>query len=409
MKRILLLFAVTVGLIGFYKPANSNSNKLFWIKVTAKDKFARSVIVNTGASVEIVRDGFVVAVGGDAELNRLEKLGWVESYHEINDALDFPAEDQVYHNYSELVTELNNIHNEFPDITSLYSIGKSIEGRDILALRISSNLDKASQKPGIIFMGGHHAREHLSVETPLLLVKRLLSEYKNQNAMAMNIIEYRDLHIIPAVNPDGMEYDIAANKYKYWRKNRAKNNNGTYGVDLNRNYGYQWGTGGSSQDQGSDIYMGPKPFSEPETQAIKNYVEKNTNLSILLSFHTFSKLILYPWGHKYDAVTDAKDRAVFETMGRKMASWNGYEPQQASALYIASGDTCDWAYGEHKIFAFTFELDPANDGWGGAGFYPGAGIISEVIDKNYQPFLYLIGLADNPYRAIQKGPIGSSY
>lgn len=408
MKRILMLFVLTISLIGFYRPnANSNNNQLYWIKVTANDKFARSVIVNMGASVEIVRDGFVIAVGGDTELNKLQKMGWVEAYYQINSVMDFPKEDQIYHNYSELVQELQQIHQEFPDVTQLYSIGKSTEGRDILALRISSNQKGASQKPGIIFMGGHHAREHLSVETPLLLVKQLLNDYKNQNAMAMNVVEYRDVHVIPAVNPDGLEYDIATNDYKFWRKNRAKNSGGSYGVDLNRNYGFQWGTGGSSKDQSSDVYMGPKPFSEPETQAIKKYIEANTNISILLSFHTFSKLILYPWGHKYDPVTDMKDRQVYETMAKKMAQWNGYTPQQSSALYIASGDTCDWAYGEHKIFAFTFELDPENQGWGAGGFYPGSEIIPEVIQKNYQPFLYLIGLADNPYRAIQKG-IGAS-
>ncbi|MES2965251.1 MAG: M14 family zinc carboxypeptidase, partial [Bdellovibrionota bacterium] len=165
------------------------------------------------------------------------------------------------------------------------------------------------------------------------------------------------------------------------------------------NYGFGWGTGGSSKRGNDDTYMGPAPFSEPETKSIRDFVEKTTNATVLLSFHTFSELILYPWGGKYDPVADAKDHSVFETMAKQMATWNGYTPQQASDLYIASGDTVDWAYGEHKIFGFTFELDPSSI-WDG-GFYPGQKVIPGVFAKNWQACLYMIGLADNPYRAIE--------
>jgi carboxypeptidase T len=148
--------------------------------------------------------------------------------------------------------------------------------------------------------------------------------------------------------------------------------------------------------------MGPAPFSEPESKAVKDYVENQHNLTILLSFHTFSKLILYPWGHKYDGIEVERDRRVHETMAQRMAQWNGYEPQQASDLYIASGDTTDWSYGTQKLISFTFELDPANM-WGGGGFYPGDEIIDEVVAKNWNPFIYLLNYADNPYRVIDGG------
>jgi carboxypeptidase T len=88
-----------------------------------------------------------------------------------------------------------------------------------------------------------------------------------------------------------------------------------------------------------------------------------------------------------------------------MATWNGYTPEQSSALYIASGDTTDWSYGEHKIISFTFELDP-KDAWGTSGFYPGAAAIPQVQQKNLEPVLYLIEYSDNPYRVIDgDGPI----
>jgi carboxypeptidase T len=150
--------------------------------------------------------------------------------------------------------------------------------------------------------------------------------------------------------------------------------------------------------------MGTEPFSEPETQAIRNFVGSQENAKILLSFHTFSELILYPWGHTYEPITDAKDRSVFEKMAITMAKWNQYAPQSSSDLYIASGDTVDWAYGEHRIFAFTFELSPKSM-WNG-GFYPGAGIIDKVFQDNLQPCLYLMDMAGNPYQVLENEPTG---
>jgi carboxypeptidase T len=315
--------------------------------------------------------------------------------------LDFPNEDSKYHNYDELTAALTKLNEDYPDITELFVLGTSVEGREIHGIRVSGNLDQADTLPGIFFVGGHHAREHLSVDTPLRLITKLLAAYKAGDATVKGLVDSRDIHMVPALNVDGLEYDIADNRYKMWRKNRKRNPDGVYGVDLNRNYGFQWGTGGSSKSTSSDVYMGPAPFSEPESTAVKDYVEAQSNLTILLSFHTYSKLILYPWGHKYDGIEVDRDRRVHETMAARMAQWNGYTPQQASDLYIASGDTTDWAYGVHKIISFTFELDPSQ--WGGGGFYPGDEIIDEVVNKNYNPFLYLISYADNPYRVIDGG------
>jgi carboxypeptidase T len=226
---------------------------------------------------------------------------------------------------------------------------------------------------------------------------------RNQDLRAVRaLLESRDIWIVPMVNPDGVEWDIASNRYRNWRKNRRNNGNGTYGVDLNRNYGFRWGTGGSSRDPASDVYMGTEPFSEPETRVIRDFVRARSNAKTLLTFHTFSELILYPWGHTHQRLGNERDRAVFETMAQTMSQWNGYRPQSASDLYIASGDTVDWAYGELGIFAFTFELSPKSL-WDG-GFYPGAGVIDRVFEANIQPCLYLIEVADDPYRVLSKNP-----
>jgi carboxypeptidase T len=148
--------------------------------------------------------------------------------------------------------------------------------------------------------------------------------------------------------------------------------------------------------------MGTAPFSEPETQAIRDFVNSQPRMTTMLSLHTFSELVLYPWGYSNDAIGDKAgnkaDLPVFEKMARTMAGWNKYTPQQSSDLYIASGDTTDWAYGQHGIFAFTFELDPTNMFEG--GFYPSPTVTDAVFAKNLRPFLYLLEFADNPHRTL---------
>lgn len=379
----------------------------YWMKISAKDKFQRSLVANTGVSIETTREDFVVGIGSLEEKNELEALGLLEVSFPLTAEMDFPAKDAAFHNYAEMTDKLRALTTQHSQISQMSAIGKTGEGRDIWAVRISGDLAHADSLPAIAFMGGHHAREHLSIELPLYYIEYLLTEYANGNPRVQRLVNGRDIHIIPMVNPDGAEYDIASGSYKSWRKNRARNNDGTYGVDLNRNYSYGWGGGGASTNPNSETYRGPGAFSEPETQAIKKYVEDHQNITILLSFHTFSQLILYPWGHVYEGISNTRDKQVHEVMAQKMAEWNGYTPQQSSELYIASGDTTDWSYGEHKIISFTFELDPANSGWGSGGFYPGAQVIPEVQRKNLEPVLYLIDHSDNPYRVLDPagGPI----
>lgn len=388
--------------IGSVQSARSLDQNQYWMKLKALDKFERSVIADTGVAIESIQEGFVTAVGNFEEKRQLEGLGLVEVSFPLTDQMDFPARDSDYHDYRELTEKIQSWATAHPNLVSVVSIGRTIENREIWAVRIGSSPEGGPSKPAVLFMAGHHAREHLSVETPLRIFDDLIGRYAANDTRIRNLLDSREIHFIPAVNPDGLEYDIEGGRYKSWRKNRKRNSDGTWGVDLNRNYSYQWGTGGSSNRGSSDTFMGSHPFSEPETQAIRDYVEAHENISILLSFHTFSKLILYPWGHSYNPLTDARDRAVHETMARAMAQWNGYAPKQSSELYIASGDTTDWSYGEHRIISFTFELDPGSQ-FGTGGFYPGVGVIPEVVRKNTEPVLYLLDHADNPYRVLSVG------
>ncbi len=406
--KVISVLLLTLSSFAFAQEESDIQQK--FVQIEAKDKHQRSLIANEGVSIEAVRSDSVWAFATPEMIERMKSKGFkfigqfepsvARGGHQ--NMFGFPSDDARFHDYAELTAALTDLGTRHADVARVVSIGKSLEGRDIWAIHINSSAQDRergeSSRPGAIFMGNHHAREHLSAEVPLMLAQYLLANREQPAIRAA--IENRDIWIIPMVNPDGAEWDISSSRYKMWRKNRRNNGDGTYGVDLNRNYGFKWGTGGSSKDPSSDVFMGPAPFSEPETQVIKSFVSSHLNAKVLLSFHTFSELVLYPWGNSNDPIANSRDHSVFEKMARTMAGWNGYTPEQSSDLYIASGDTTDWAYGEHGIFAFTFELSPSSM-WEG-GFYPGAGVIDRVFNANIRPCLYMIDVADDPYRVLSK-------
>jgi carboxypeptidase T len=368
-----LLALILIALSAQAAPENSDLAQRF-IQVNAKTKEERTKVANAGMSIEFVRSdsswGFADArTIKDIEISGLKILGNFDQAvarggHTSADysTPGFPNKDARFHTFVQVGAELARMEKENPELAKVHVLGKSFEGRDILALQINTDQGSLSQghsnKPGMIYLGSHHAREHLSTEVPLMFADYLLKNKKDPTLSAL--LDGRDIWFVPLVNPDGSEFDISKDRDQSWRKNRRPNGDGTFGVDLNRNYGYRWGTGGSSTNTNSETYRGPSPFSEPETQVMKAFIEAHLNARILLTYHTFSELILYPWGHTYKGIDNSKDKAVFETMATTMAAWNHYKPEQSSGLYITSGDTTDWAYGEHGIFAFTFELSPSS-------------------------------------------------
>ena len=159
------------------------------------------------------------------------------------------------------------------------------------------------------------------------------------------------------LNPDGHEYSRTTNRL--WRKNRRDNGDGTFGVDINRNYGYMWGGLGSSGDTSSNVYRGPYTFSEPETQALRDLVSNN-EFGILLTYHSYGQLITIPWGYTNDP---APDESLFRMMAQEMSELiravYGSDYEVVQNTYIA-GDLKDWAYGTLGILPFCIELRPAS-------------------------------------------------
>ena len=401
---IILSFLFAVG-------ATNAAHAAEFISIGATTSEQRTQIINLGVSIEETYSDRVWALAEPKFIQKLQANGFKiltrasdEVFFRAEKFLgQFPKGDERFHTYDRMIAALQALHQANADTTELVSIGKSLEGRDLLAIHLNNNKASfnhgQSNKPGTLFMGNHHAREHLSAEVPLMLAEYLL---KNKaDPKIAKLLDTRDIWILPMVNPDGAEYDIGTKDYQMWRKNRRKNSDGSMGVDLNRNYDFSFGTAGASSDPEGETYHGPSAFSEPETLAIRNFVDSHANLKTLLSFHTYSELILYPWGYTNRSIDKKDDRKTFETMAKTMSKWNHYKPETSSALYLVSGETTDWAYGKHGIFGFTFELTPKS-AFGG-GFYPGAGVIDSTFQANLNPCLYLIDLSDDPHRAITQG------
>lgn len=286
------------------------------------------------------------------------------------------TKNSAYYTYTTMEATLKGWTKKYSSICTLESIGKSHEGRDIWALKISDNVQVNEPEPAVLFMGAHHAREWPSIEVPMATARKLLEEYET-NIEIKNLVDNREIWFVPMVNPDGIVYSME--KSRMWRKNRCPNANGSFGVDLNRNYGYEWGNVGASSSSSSDTYHGTGPFSEPESKAMRDFASRE-KFQASISYHTYSELILYPFGYGYNVPNP--DRKVFAKMASEMARFNGYTPKNSAELYPAMGDADDFFYGQLKMLAFTFELCST--------FIPAATEIKTVNELNVPAALYLI-------------------
>lgn len=362
----------------------------------------RAAVARTGAAIVAVDHGTVTVTASKSDLRKLRRAGFKVA--STARASDFPATDGAYHNYNEMAAETATVAAAYPALVSRFSIGTSYEGRQIWALKISDNVVTDENEPEVLFTANQHAREHLTVEMALYQLNELTSKYTT-DPQVKALVDSREIWIIPMVNPDGVEYDIATGSYRSWRKNRQPNSGSSaIGTDLNRNWSWQWGCcGGSSGTFSSETYRGPSPFSAPETQRVRDFVNSRVvggvqQLKAHIDWHTYSELVLWPYG--YTTANTAPgltltDQAALAQLGINMAATNGYTPEQASDLYIADGTINDWMWGTHKIFSYTFEMFPRTSS---PGFYPSGSLITRETTRNRAAFLMLLDFADCPYR-----------
>ena len=296
----------------------------------------------------------------------------------------------AYHTYEEVNAEMDSIEALYPSICMVDSIGDTWEGRTIYGIKVSDNVATTEDEPRVLYCGMHHAREVITSEIPLYILFHLVDNYGTDPRIT-GLVDDLEIWIIPMVNPDGREY---VEHVGDWRKNRRDNGDGTWGVDLNRNYGYEWGydDDGSSPDPGASTYRGPYAFSEPETEAIKNFCEA-IQFSTGISYHSSGNLIIYPWGYDY-VINDEAD--VFQGLADSMATFNNYFAGPITALYPANGGTDDWMWGERttkdKIYFLTVEV--------GDEFYPPTSEIVGLCQENLEPALVFADYADEPRRIL---------
>ena len=163
-----------------------------------------------------------------------------------------------YHNYPEMVGEIRQAEADFPDIVQVSSIGKSYQGRDIWIVKVSDQVAEDEDEPEVLIDALHHAREHLTTEQALATLRWLTRDY-GSNQQITDLVDSREIFIIVALNPDGMQYDLTGDPFRAWRKNRQPNAGPSVGTDLNRNYAYRWGCcGGSSGNPKSLTYRGAR-------------------------------------------------------------------------------------------------------------------------------------------------------
>jgi carboxypeptidase T len=279
--------------------------------------------------------------------------------------------------YTELLTILDSMQMLYPGLISVrqnIDTFHSVEGRPIYWIRVSNNptVDQPA-KPQMLYTALHHAREPGSISSTVYYLWYLLENYATDPRVKA-IVDNTELYFIPCVNPDGYLYNISTNPLGggLWRKNRRDNGDGTFGVDLNRNYGFNWGFDniGSSPHDSLETYRGTSAFSEPETRSIK-WMADHHHFKFCLNFHSYNNDILYPWG--YIPSLQTIDSNWFFAYGEFITRENHYRYGTCNQTlnYITNGDANDWMYGDTtfkpKIYGFTPEIGSIV-----SGFYPPA-------------------------------------
>ncbi|XP_071488106.1 carboxypeptidase B-like [Diadema antillarum] len=278
-----------------------------------------------------------------------------------------PGAEFAYHKYHTLA-EINEwmdlMVKNHGDLVSKREIGKSYEGRTIYILKITTGADKyhngsASGKQAIFIEGGIHAREWISPATVVYMTNQLLKQYDSSSEVKQ-ILDGIDWYILPVFNVDGYEYTWTTNRM--WRKTRSRTRNPLCpGVDPNRNWDNNWCGAGSSRNPCSELYCGPKPFSEVEVEAVANFLQSGINFRGFIDFHSYSQLWMTPYGWTTDLPKDySKQIAQAEQSVKALTAVFGTSYVYgtiASTLYVASGSSIDYVYDNlGVVYSTTVEL-----------------------------------------------------
>ncbi|RLC50609.1 MAG: hypothetical protein DRZ79_04115, partial [Candidatus Cloacimonadota bacterium] len=287
---------------------------------------------------------FLDVIVSDSQIKKFRSSGYnfnvINSETQIKQNLTDTRDLAGYRDYEELLNDLQNIATTYPDICHLYDIGDSWGKiysdngnsyyddfhHEIWALKVSDNVEIEEDEPSVYYLGEHHAREPISLEVTMAILNHIVENYGSDPTITENV-NNTQIWFVPLVNPNGhrivtSEYDI------WWRKNiRDNNENGQFdddpnedgpdGVDPNRNYGWEWGNVGASDNWNSQTYHGPEAWSEPEVQAIKNLIESH-HFVAGITYHSYSELVLFPFGYNENVI--APDHDALQELAVNMAN-----------------------------------------------------------------------------------------
>ena len=312
--------------------------------------------ISTKYTVIDARDNYIDLLTTVEEIAELKKKGYSlkvlgrvsEEFEKIN---KFPDRGE-YHTYDEMVTILDNLANTYPNIAKLDTFGYSVQGRLLLALEITDNPEIPESEPEFRVVGCHHGNEWPSTEIPIYLAQYLCQNYGAIDSVT-NLVNNREIWIIPMLNPDGHE--------AHTRRN-ANN------IDLNRNYGYMW------EGEGGDVVQ----YGQPETQAMYEFNQLH-NFVLGLSYHTYGEIVNYIWNW---TPTRSKDDSLIVELSDGYASFNGYRVTEGYDWYRTNGDLNDYSYGIDGAIDWTIEL--------ATSFNPPASQLDGIWDENRPAILYLI-------------------
>ena len=375
-----------------------------------------------GFDVVGVENGTALVVADPVELSRLQLLGGQAQLRlapgtdnrRVQNLAAVTTPTVVYRSYDDPQRGIRAWIDSLARANSRVSVdtvGRSYEGRPILAVKIGPRGD-APSRPNVIFVATHHAREWAATEMALRLIRLLATA---TDVRTDSLVNQRDIWVVPVLNPDGYEYTFTTDRL--WRKNRRPTTGGNVGVDLNRNHSTNWGIddNGSSPDPSSDIYRGPSAASEPEVSALQQFHALHPPV-VSVSYHTYAGLLLFPPGavsgilaadldaYRVLAGTNARS-AVLDHLPGSQRSF--YSPSTAWMLYPTNGEYTDWASTTFGTVSINPEI---TSGYGPLGYYgfelPDDEILLQQLFTDNLPFaLDAIEMARDPggYRSPTTG------
>lgn len=361
---------------------------------TAFNNRELDVVKKSGLRYEILVDDLEAEYAARPKLTPEQSQALLEQqrkqYHAPN-GFHFGSMDG-YYKFAEMVADLDDMRAQYPNlITVKQSIGQGIQGRDLWMVKISDNPDVDEPETEVLYTGVHHAREPQAMATLMYFMWYLLENY-GTDATVTNLVNTRELYFVPIVNPDGYVYNETTNPNGggMWRKNMHDNGGSPDcdGVDLNRNYSYQWAfdNNGSSPFTCDETYRGTAAFSEPETQALRVFSDAHQFVTCF-NYHSYGNWEIYPWGYHCSSQDDTPDQATFVNFAQQFQAYNGYFFGHACQTvgYPVNGEANDWQYGEQVEKPKTYSFTPEVGDW----FWPGQDQIFPLAQENVGPNLVL--------------------